>query len=334
MEGAKKLALAVGSLAVFVLLLEGGLALAHWALQRDEVVTPTPDGVAQGLRVVALGDSFSFGIHVDPAESYPAQLSDRLRDAHGARWRIQRTALPGLSPLMIHRDLDAVLDRTQPELVLLLAGFNVNDADILEYRAATGRDVPGIRGLALRANAVLNGLRSYRVLRNLILRLPLRGPSAGYSATKEMELFDFRLYQEVNRWALDGLVAEIQERGLPVVLLNYPQAPVPTNAANEADEYYYVIFMREALPLTPDDYLVPRRPRETAINAVIRDVATRRGVPLADNFAAFQTLAEKGPYFLADDEHPNARGYALMAETVAQTLAETGWIEYTGRAAP
>ena len=275
--------------------------------------------------MLVLGDSFSYGLYLDdPDQSYPAQLARLVQRRYGAKWQLTSAARPALTPLMIHRGLDELLTDTNPDLVLLLAGFNVNDADILHFLEATGRGVSGTRGLALRANAVLSGLRSYRLLRNLVLRLPVSGPDTPYESSTRMSLFDFRLYQEVNRWALDGLVGAILERGLDLVLLNYPQAPVPPNAADETNEFYYVIFMREARPLGEEDYLLERRPNETAINSVVRDVSGRHGVPLVDNFSVFDRVPDRAALFLPDDEHPNARGYALMASNVARTLEQAG----------
>jgi lysophospholipase L1-like esterase len=316
-----KVALALLAPIVLLAVLEGLLAGVAMFMRAPRPAPTQTDDNARRVRVLVLGDSFSYGVYLPPEQSYPAQLQAVLEGDYGQRFQFINAAQPGRSPSMIWHDLDTVLDATKPDHILLLAGFNMSDADIVRYRDATGEGVSGVRGAMLRASVTLSRLRSFRLLRNVVLRSMPRTDEL-LQVDTSMRQFDFRLYQEVNAWALDGLIGAIQQRGIDLVVLNYPQAPVRDNSVGEEHEYYYVIFMREAKPLTHDDYLFERRPREMALNAIISALVRKHRVPLVDNFAAFDRVPERGKLFLPNDEHPNADGYGLMAKTVAKVLAE------------
>jgi lysophospholipase L1-like esterase len=181
----------------------------------------------------------------------------------------------------------------------------------------------------LEARLQLARLRSYRLLRYALLRgLGAGGGTGEGYRPGAMELFSFRAYQEVNLFALRRLVAAIQARGLPLLLLDYPQAPVPENPLSP-DEYYVVRFAGHlrSTPLREDEYLVPRAwPHETAINGILRAVAAEAGVPLVSNARLFAAEPDPGALFLPGDEHPDGEGYARMAGAVVERLEALGWL--------
>jgi lysophospholipase L1-like esterase len=289
------------------------------------------------FRVLALGDSFTYGQYVAPELSYPVQLQREL-DARGAGWQILNHGHPGDSPMMIYQALPEVLDQTRPQLVLLLAGFNVNDADIREYRRAEPALSDDVRtSSVVDVNLLLSRLRLYRLLRYAVVHYvdrPFR-ISQDY-APGGMALFSFSNYQRTNHFGMERVLLELRRRAIPVVLLNYPQAPVPPNPISR-DEYYVVIFA-EHLPkptIGAEDYLFVRHsPRETAINGLIRYLATEHGIPLVDNFTDFDSLPDKSRYFIEGDEHPNGIGYARVVQNVIAELDRQGMLPSAKETAP
>lgn len=80
-----------------------------------------PQGRTPGLRrVLALGDSFTFGAAVEAAEAWPAQLEARLnRSGSASRWQVVNAGIPGHGTgqeLLLSRMLE---DRLQPDAVVL-----------------------------------------------------------------------------------------------------------------------------------------------------------------------------------------------------------------------
>ena len=55
-------------------------------------------------------------------------------------------------------------------------------------------------------------------------------------------------------------------------------------------------------------------------NTLLRKLAREKGIMLIDVAEAFESSADKNSYFFADQYHPNAKGAAFIASTVAQ-----GW---------
>ncbi len=335
MSTRRRLLLSLLTVVLFFALVEASLAAYSWLGLRGPRFEPLHS--VDGPVVLALGDSFTFGLYLDPQDSYPSQLQARLAQRDGLDWQIVNQGLPGASPAMIHQQLDALVEEHDPDLVVLLAGFNVNDGDILAYRAEHGEGPRGAARRLIGAKLLLSKLRSFRVLRFLLHRgLGGLAPPLPQHRPGGMDLFDFRSYQLVNQQALSRLVGAVRGRDLPLVLMSYPQAPLPDNGISE-DEYYYVIYAGHlARPLEDEDYLFPRRhPREMAINSVIRHVADDHQVPLVDHFSRFAELPDRERYFVLDDEHPNALGYGLMAETLHARLHELGLLpQAANRGAP
>jgi len=325
MSTRRRLIMALLTVLAFFALVELGLGAYAWLGFGGPRWSAPADGGQ--LRVLALGDSFTYGQYVDPSLSYPAQLQGLLAREHGRSWEIVNDGVPGRSPTMILHQLEPLLQQHRPDLVVLLAGYNVNDGDILAYRSEHGDGPQGAARALITTKQLLSRLRSFRVLRFVVIRGLGGLPSVGEAYRPGgMDLFDFRSYQLVNQQALSRLVGAIQGRGIPLVLMNYPQAPLAPNGISP-DEYYYVIYAGHLSPppLTDADYLLPRsHPREMAINGVIRQVAAYHDVPLVDHFARFSELPDAGAWFIPDDEHPNGRGYGLMVDELSGRLVELG----------
>ena len=80
-----------------------------------------PDGRAPGVgRVLALGDSFTFGAAVEAEEAWPARLEGFLnRGRAGRRWEVVNAGIPGHGTgqqLLLYRMLE---DRLRPDVVVL-----------------------------------------------------------------------------------------------------------------------------------------------------------------------------------------------------------------------
>ncbi len=87
-------------------------------------LTSAPRPVTPGLRYLALGDSYTCGESVDPAERYPVQLAKLLREQHVEIADPQIIATTGWTT----DELSAGIDRDNPRgpfaLVSLLIGVN------------------------------------------------------------------------------------------------------------------------------------------------------------------------------------------------------------------
>lgn len=76
-----------------------------------------------GFRVLALGDSCTFGVGVDDGETWPAQLQRMLREA-GIEGEVINAGVPGYSAFQGKRFLESRGLSLEPDLVLVSFGFN------------------------------------------------------------------------------------------------------------------------------------------------------------------------------------------------------------------
>lgn len=124
-RGAVIAAVTAAALLSALLLAEGGLWLAQRLalMARDSATAPAAG--AKGKRVLALGDSWTYGMESgDPASrSYPAQLQTVMDDKLGkGRYQVVNRGKPGLTSRHLAASLSAQLAELDPEMVLVMVG--------------------------------------------------------------------------------------------------------------------------------------------------------------------------------------------------------------------
>jgi len=308
--------------------------------------------------LLAVGDSFTHGVNLEPFESYPSRLEELLQAGAPSpdfRIRVVNEGEPGASAGRVLERLPALVDRYDPDGVLVLAGWNCSD---FEFEAWEGRE----EGVIPAARRTLRSLRIYRALHHLLSRAatsdsqPVEPPAgsdaaaprdtAGDGAAPRTRIFplrhyDFREYQEINRTNLGSIAAWLRERGMRFALQTYPVKPPPRNTFTDRELYHWKKKFRLGreidLPvLGREDYLFPERfdAGEIALNAVVREVATASGALLVDHALRFRDENEREVFLPGwTEEHPNARGYEIMAKEVFRVIREEGWLNLRATAA-
>ncbi|MDH5286964.1 MAG: GDSL-type esterase/lipase family protein [Betaproteobacteria bacterium] len=90
----------------------GALVLAACAPDARHAALP------RGARVIALGDSLTYGTGASPAESWPALLAQR------SGWQVENAGVPGETAAQACERLPDLLAANRPALVLVLVGGN------------------------------------------------------------------------------------------------------------------------------------------------------------------------------------------------------------------
>jgi len=117
-----------------------------------------------GIRILALGDSTTFGLGVEDRETWPAVLRERL-SATGMDVEVVNAGVPGYTAFQGQRFMQERGFALQPDLVILTFGFN--DADSWGSRS----DSETARGLELRRwERPLRHSRFYGGIRALLHR--------------------------------------------------------------------------------------------------------------------------------------------------------------------
>jgi acyl-CoA hydrolase len=117
----------------------GALALAACGREARHAALP------HGARVVALGDSLTYGTGASPAASWPALLAQR------SGWQLENAGVPGETAALACERLPDLLAAHRPALVLVLVGGNdflrrMPDAGVRDALAAC---VAGARAAAV-----------------------------------------------------------------------------------------------------------------------------------------------------------------------------------------
>lgn len=272
----------VGYLIFLLVLLEVSLRLAGvlWLLPRT-VSDVTHQEEAGEYRILAVGESTTFGLGVRPEEAYPTLLEETLSDRIGQPVRVVNVGVPGQTSTSILRSIRHQLDIHRPNLVLALYGINdVNEAlNDLSSRIVFGVHVP----------EWVAGLRLYRlacIVRDYALHAPKREEHGAWTffdrnqTTEEGEWIDNPFYLPQLKMNAAEIISNVRESGAAYVQLSYLRANAP-------------------------------------LRTTLAEIAAENDIPFIDLALTDQT---EGEWFTEDGFHPNAAGHRLMADRILEGL--------------
>lgn len=277
------------------------------------------------FRVLAVGDSFTFGVGAGPEETYPARL-ERVMRARGIDAEVLNAGAPGFGVPDAVAWYEAHGQALQPDLVLL-AVFMAND---LQDAAPGGPKVaavdgylvvPGERGGLRRwlyYNSHLFVLFKTSVLEGPIRsKLGLKEPHARREQREELSLYSERPSETIQGGAVatERAIAEMArtaaERKTLVAAVLIPSLLQVDPRAWDAT------FAR--LGVDPAGY-DPDRP-----NRLFTEMFRKHGVPVYDLTGSFRLAIRDGePVYYPIDQHLTPKGYALMAGFLAEHLTKGG----------
>jgi len=301
-EIAGRALLAAGGVLAALLLLEGvlrlGAFLVHFIPSR--VAGNAPE--TSGLRLLALGDSNTWGLWVKASEAYPEQI-EFLWNAAGNRPGLEvfNLGYPGMNSTAVRKRLPQLLRMFRPDIVTVMIGINdywtapeeVGEADLWTridmhlwlwsrlYRAAAMIR----RGIAV---------PKIDAPRDAFSR-PTK-PLAVEAGGERLEMPKYQIESApgwVDRLAanLDAIAGIVRASGATVVFLTYPAG----------------------LPLSP---------AYGVTNSALREAADRLGVPLIEVTPWIATRCRELPCKdITKDNHPTQRGHRRAARVVVEALA-------------
>lgn len=272
-------------------------------LRGAEVETPRPAGTR---RVLALGDSVTFGYRMPEEKIFPTLLAQQLRERSGDDWEVVNAGVEGYntrSELALLREVGFALD---PETVVL--AVNLNDYDHTPVLGAMG--VLTLERDKRISRWSLSNLSEFYLLLKWLVQT--RGQvwvgetpaAADDDATTAFN--DFDLYISILRkryWAapddermaamraaLHAMHAETRARGIRLLVV-----------------------------ILPDGDQIGVEEPQLAPQQRLRSICGEEKLECLDLRNAFQAEADH-PLFL-DIMHPNARGHRVIAKAIAQRLA-------------
>ena len=268
---------------------------------------------AGGLRILAIGDSFTFGVGARQEETWPAQLERRMRNV-----QVLNAGAPGFGVPDEVAWFEAHGVDLHPDAVVV-AVFLAND---LQDASPDQPKVAVVDG-SLVVPGETGGLRRwlyyhshlFRLFKSSVLEgrvrsiLGLKEPWAKRELRAEFSLYAPALPEELRKGAeaTDAAVARLASRGVPVVAVLIPSLP-------QVDPRRWAALL-DQFGLDPSGH-DPRRP-----NRLFREIFERHGVPVLDLTGTFESAVRRGQrIYYPVDQHLTPAGYDLMARTIGEFL--------------
>ncbi len=254
---------------------------------------------ADTVRIVALGDSFTYGVGADFAETYPARVALLLNGREGAHPRIEMVnfGLPRHFPALERATLERYALAFMPDIVMVAVLPN----DVVDTQrgveavcvTASGYLVPCA---ALRWNRLAQWLYPHSALARLILHRVDRFTDGTPAATDE-NLFTnsgpFEAAWQTMEHDLEDMQRMAHAHGAAFVLVAVPQRP-PWRPVHSYPEQRLARWS-----VTHDALFIP-------------------------TLDAFRAADPSPPLYWSIDGHCTPRGYAIIADTVAAALVARG----------
>lgn len=249
-------------------------------------VRPEPratDARVSTTQVLCVGDSYTYGVYVDRALTYPSQLQAELERLSGRPYSVVNAGMPGQNTAMMRRRLTNLIEQHHPQIVIALGGVNNawNAIDTQEW---------GQPSFADRLDILLSRSKFYQLLKLVRLRYQLarQGGPVPQRAEAMRGIFDEDFLFRVTR---DDLVAMAQIAAAAGVRFVSQSYPYPGD-----DGGYFPVF-----------------------NAGLAEAAKVSGTEFVDQAPFVKRILDRyrpeDMYFA--DLHPKIAGYQLMALNLA-----------------
>lgn len=271
------------------------------------------DPVPGRVSVLAIGASETFGQHESPGHEYPRLVEDELAVLVPDRFNVVNAALPGMRLGRIAY-LERALTMTHPRYVIVYP----TPAHYIGVERPFCHEPTAPAPLP---HDIADGLRILGRVERLARRV---APASVMNGLRELDLWRLSRSVHVTRRVADASVAAfgtdlecaidaIESYGAIPLLLTH--ASYFGDAAQlREDEWSMLVAWRRSYPeLSEEGFL----DLERRANAVVREVAARRGVSLFDAALGISP----GPEHFADFVHFTDRGSRAMAQAIATMIA-------------
>jgi lysophospholipase L1-like esterase len=291
----------------------------RFAINREGLRGPEIGPKAPGtLRVLALGDSFTFGVGAQEEETYPARLQQILRTR-----RIRAEVLNAGAPGFGVPDEVAWFERwgrpLQPDVVVL-AVFVAND---LQDAAPGGPKAMAVDGALMVQGEKKSSLSRWLYYHShlyVLLKTSALGGMVRRLLGSPEPLETRELRAELDLYAKDRL-PELLQQGAAAT-----EQAVAELVRSKDGARVLAVIIPSLLQVDPVRWraslarfgLDPARYDRNRPNALFRGIFERHGIPVLDLTEPFAEAIQKGErIYYPIDQHLTPAGYRLMAEQVA-----------------
>ncbi|MED5262228.1 MAG: GDSL-type esterase/lipase family protein [Myxococcota bacterium] len=272
----------------------------------------------RGPRLIALGDSYTYGHELEYASSYPALLEEVLegREPWGADVEVINAGVPGYNVDQAYTLFVRQLQELNPDWVVLviepkdLAGANV----LYDFDGEQWGPVPAWKNwiyLQLKLRSVVpEALKESRVYGFVAGYLTGSDPFGTLPESDRDAQAEWQI--EKIGWMVEDLVSRGRERGFEVLVVFYPDRPALVHGGDYSKSGYF------DLPFL----ILGARGNEHM--ARLQEVVDGSGAQTLDAMQVFLRRQASGldveSLYLDGDPHMNERGNRFLAEVIAGAL--------------
>lgn len=296
------------------------VAINSYGMREREVAVPKPHST---IRILAVGDSITFGYGVPLEYTYPKILEKLLNTDpnRNTQFEVLNGATLGGSLSDYRHFLSERAERLQPDIVLI--GLNLNDIVVYSATGAVTGGPEGRKGRFSPAHKISRFLLRHSQLYMLCYdRMKSKMYSFGLIDVNKSRGMNFMTmappsaYQE-KAWEsslrmLSTLVDFCRGRNYQVGLVVFPmQMQLSKSELQVYRDDYHLNVGAEALSGEPQKRLI--------------QFASEKHISIVDLLPAYRALAPEELYVRnemihADPDHPSIKGHQVAAEEIARTL--------------
>lgn len=281
-----------------------------------------PPEEAPRPRILALGDSMTFGYGVEAEESWPARLQTRLQTTGFPAAEVINAGVVAYAPDQELDLLRELLPKVRPDLVILALYVGNDPAEVLLHRSAPPMQVSpeGVllespRGVDLNPGALRGWLAAHSRLysfarvriHRLLVALGLRQAPALFHADYFRDALGYTNAYDANWRLLEQLLVEA-DRETRRAGARFLLAVIPMDV--QVADRYWAHYKRLGFALEPA-VLSDDRPQ-----ARLRGFAARSGIAMVDLLPALRAHRDGSLYF-ARNPHWTPEGHRAAARAIA-----------------
>lgn len=308
-----------------LLLLEVVFRFAGWA-----ILSRMDSGGERGeIKILCLGDSFTYGVGAKRENSYPMQLQRILEKKDGCSAKVINRGIPGMNTSLIRENLEENLLKFNPDIVIVMAGVNNS------WNQAGVSGITGERNLTDYIKEVIYRLKTYKLARLFIYNIQFKRKYSKSTSSLPAQ-YDFeRSFKEKGQAFASRKT--VSEGGIETTI-NYKPGNNPVNSGmfimilkNDYKEINRII-SRHGANLVIMTYPNKGVGHITALNSYLRDISRENENVLIDNENYFLKNISKEDYpkyFQKTGGHPNDAGYGIMAKSVETSVYSAAYINLT-----
>ncbi len=273
----------------FLITVECALRILGFCFLRPS--SPEKTMHAGAYNIVCIGDSFTYGLEVPRAATYPKQLEQRFDQGQGkTRVKVYDLGIPGTNSSQHLKMFEDIAGKSQHiNLVIILTGAN----DPWNFARSNINMFLDHQSFLERAKVDLSiflcDLRIYKMMKIIVLNI--QGGSGDpetdpFQQILKKEKLDTNVLRHLLEYNLTGMIKMAQMNNIRIILLNYPRGG---------------LYGGDIEPT----------------------LSSRYGVPFVDIHQLFTENLKTHAIpdlFLHDFSHPNAKGNTLIANALYQTI--------------